>query len=147
MRMINIITELNIVNLSCGRSIIVVFTDKFEYMLWRHKLHLLQNSWELLNSDMLCICRIKVLEGRFEQYSICFDDSFNVNQCLNQNVLFLVSEFGLWLSVSKELLLLIRRFIKHSVYAITKRWVIYQSCWEFVFVQQGLNLFLIKLDV
>lgn len=147
MWMINIITEFNVVDLSCGWSIIVVLTNKFKNMLWRHQLHLLQHSWKLLNSDMLSVCRIKVLEGRLKQNSICFDDAFNVNQSLNQNMLFLISEFRLWLSVSKELLLLLFRFIKHSVYTITKRWVIYQSCWKFVFVQQRLNLFFIKLNV
>lgn len=93
MGMIHIITELDIVDLSCGWSIIIVFADQFVNMLWRHQRHLLQDSRELLNCDVTGVRWVEVLEGRFEQNSVCFNDVFDVEKSLDENLFLIIGEF------------------------------------------------------
>ncbi len=78
MRMVNIIAEFNIINFSCVVSVKVIFTDQLINVLRWHQLHLLKDSRELLNSDMLNVSRIEVLKARLKKDSVSLDNLLDV---------------------------------------------------------------------
>lgn len=76
---------------------------------------------------------VKVLEGRFEKDSVCFDNVFDVEKGLDEHLFVIIWEFCIWLGVLHKFDLFFFRLLKNCVDSITESIVIDKPTRQFIF--------------
>ena len=76
---------------------------------------------------------VKVLEGRFEEDSVRFDNVFDVKKSLDEHMFVIIWEFCIWLGVLHKFDLFFFRLVKNCVDSITESIVIDKPTRQFIF--------------
>jgi hypothetical protein len=147
MRMVNIIAELHIIDLSCRVPVEVILADQLENMLWRNELHLFEYSRELLDGDVLDVGWVEILEGRLQEDSVGLYDLLDVPKGLEEDLFLLLCELSRGKSLGEDGSLTHIVLVKHFIDSIAKGKVINKAAGESVLGDESLDLLFVKLNI